>query len=193
VIVAEYDDYATQRKPLRVSWPRGQQRSTYYLSLPYRYSAPLLVFSVLMHWLLSQSIFFVNVQAYDVHDRPDPSSSTRGCGYSPIAIFICILVSGVALLSLSGLSYRRLKSRMPLATHCSAAISAACHPPPDDRDTALKPVMWGQISGDGSDEQDQDWLTAYYGASPESPGIRYTHCSFTSKEVMPPNTIRLYR
>ncbi|KAF7589729.1 hypothetical protein BBP40_003927 [Aspergillus hancockii] len=194
LIAAEYDDYATQRKPLRVSWPRGQQRSTYYLSLPYRYSGPLLVFSVLMHWLLSQSIFFVNIQAYDVHDQPDPNNSTRGCGYSPIAMFICILVSGVALLCLFGLGYRKLNSRMPLATHCSAAISAACHPPPDDRGAALRPVMWGEIPADKSEGQDPDRLTAYYGAgSADSEGMKYAHCAFTSKEVVTPNTIRLYR
>ncbi|GES59971.1 peptidase C78, ubiquitin fold modifier-specific peptidase 1/ 2 [Aspergillus terreus] len=41
LLAAEYDDYAVERKPLRVSWARGAQRSTYYLSLPYRYSIPL--------------------------------------------------------------------------------------------------------------------------------------------------------
>jgi hypothetical protein len=53
----EYDNYATDQKPLRVSWPRGAQRSTYYLSLPYRYSVPLLVVSAVLHWLVSQSLF----------------------------------------------------------------------------------------------------------------------------------------
>ncbi|KAE8393115.1 hypothetical protein BDV23DRAFT_180994 [Aspergillus alliaceus] len=192
LIAAEYDDYATQRKPLRVSWPKGQQRSTYYLSLPYRYGAPLLLFSVIMHWLLSQSIFFVNIQAYDVRDQPDPSKSTRGCGYSPIAIFCGLLVSGVAIIALLGLSCRRLKSRMPLATHCSAAISAACHPPPDDHDAALKPVMWGEVVGHRLDEQDPRGSTAYFGAGPDS-SIKYAHCTFTSQEVNAPNPVRLYR
>ncbi|KAE8405608.1 hypothetical protein BDV37DRAFT_293060 [Aspergillus pseudonomiae] len=178
-IAAEYDDYATQRKPLRVSWPRGEQRSTYYLSLPYRYSAPLIFFSAVMHWLLSQSIFFVHIQVYDVHDQLSPTSF-RGCGYSPIAIFIVLLVSSVALLALLGVSSRRLKSRMPLATHCSAAISAACHPPPGDRDAALKPVMWGEVP-----------RAAYHGAGPESLETRY-HCTFTSQEVETPNPSRLY-
>lgn len=36
LLAAEYDDYAMQRKTLRVSWPRGSQRSTYHLSLPYK-------------------------------------------------------------------------------------------------------------------------------------------------------------
>lgn len=192
LIADEYDDYATQRKPLRVSWPRGQQRSTYYLSLPYRYSAPLILFSVLMHWLLSQSIFFVNIQSYDVHDQLSTSTSSRGCGHSPISIFIGLLVSSVAILTLLGLSCRRLKSRMPLATHCSAAISAACHPPPDDDDAALKPVMWGEVPRDMSDGPAGDRPTAYNGAGPDSLEV-YAHCTFTSKEVITPNPVRLYR
>ncbi|KAE8360992.1 hypothetical protein BDV27DRAFT_167311 [Aspergillus caelatus] len=192
LIADEYDDYATQRKPLRVSWPKGQQRSTYYLSLPYRYSAPLILFSVMMHWLLSQSIFFVNIQSYDVHDKLSTFRSSRGCGYSPISIFIGLLVSSVAILALLGLSCRRLKSRMPLATHCSAAISAACHPPPDDHDAALKPVMWGEVPRDMSDGPDGDRSTAYTGAGPVSLEV-YAHCTFTSKEVVTPNPVRLYR
>ncbi|KAE8136603.1 hypothetical protein BDV38DRAFT_283815 [Aspergillus pseudotamarii] len=192
LIADDYDDYATQRKHLRVSWPKGQQRSTYYLSLPYRYSAQLILFSVLMHWLLSQSIFFVNIQSYGVHDKLSTFRSSRGCGYSPISIFIGLLVSSVAILALLGLSCRRLKSCMPLATYCSAAISAACHPPPDYHDATLKPVMWGEVPRDMSDGLDGDRSTAYNGAGPDSLEA-YAHCTFTSKEVVTPNPVRLYR
>ncbi|KAK1143248.1 hypothetical protein N8T08_006948 [Aspergillus melleus] len=53
LVAAEWDRYARHRRPLRVSWPRGQQRSTYYFSLPYRYSLPLLALSATLHWLIS--------------------------------------------------------------------------------------------------------------------------------------------
>lgn len=43
-----------------------------------------------------------------------------------------------------GLGMRCFSSSIPLAASCSAAISAACHPPPGD-DHAFKPVMWGEI------------------------------------------------
>jgi len=34
----EWSRFAHSRKPLRVTSPAGQQRSTYFLSLPYRYA-----------------------------------------------------------------------------------------------------------------------------------------------------------
>ena len=39
----EYGGYATERKSLRVTTPRGTQRSTYWLQLPYTYGMPLIL------------------------------------------------------------------------------------------------------------------------------------------------------
>jgi len=40
----EWAGYANgERKGLRITWPRGQQRSTYYLQLPYIYGIPLTI------------------------------------------------------------------------------------------------------------------------------------------------------
>lgn len=97
LVTAEYNDYAIDRKPLRVSWPRGQQRSTYYLALPYRYSIPLFIMSVALHWLLSESFFYVNITVYDVFGHEDTNSSIKGCGFSPIAIFIITILEGVSI------------------------------------------------------------------------------------------------
>ncbi len=52
------------KKPVRVSSPRGMQRSSYFLSLPWKYSAPLMSLSILLHWLISQSIFLVQSSAF---------------------------------------------------------------------------------------------------------------------------------
>ena len=49
LLAAEYNSYALERKPLRVSFPNGKQRSTFYLTIPYRYSAPLLVTFTIVH------------------------------------------------------------------------------------------------------------------------------------------------
>ena len=38
---------------------------------------------------------------------------------------------------------------MPLVSTCSAAISAACHAPPQDIDAYCLPVQWGVISPEG--------------------------------------------
>lgn len=58
----EWNKYATRRKGLRVTSPKGDQRSTYFLQLPFRYAIPLVAISGLMHWLLSQSIFLVRFE-----------------------------------------------------------------------------------------------------------------------------------
>lgn len=144
LLAAEYDDYARQRKPLRVSWPKGHQRSTYYLSLPYKYSIPLLVSHAVLHWLVSQSFFFLEVFLYDIYGNVVPSERLVGCGYSPIALIFAIFLGSLMVCTVIGLGMRRFSSNMPLAASCSAAISAACHPPPGDQH-ALKPVMWGEI------------------------------------------------
>src|SRR5699024_2205998 len=98
---AEYNDFATQRKPLRVSWPKGLQRSTYYLSLPYRYSVPLITVSIIMHWLLSRCIFLVKVNALDVHGQKlhavdelsTEYASVTACSYSHLAILITTVLA----------------------------------------------------------------------------------------------------
>ncbi|PWY89613.1 hypothetical protein BO94DRAFT_623599 [Aspergillus sclerotioniger CBS 115572] len=175
LVAAELDRYTHQRRPLRVSWPRDQQRSTYYLSLPYRYSVPLLTLSTTLHWLLSQSLFFVNIQAYNVFHEVDHDKSSRSCGYSPMAMFITLWVIILALGLLLGLGARQFRAHMPLATHCSAAISAACHPPPEDKDAAGRPVKWGEV---------QERVTEHEHT--------HAHCSFTSLDVVTPSLVRLY-
>lgn len=42
-LAADYNNYALRRRPLRASFPKGEQQSTFYLTIPYRYSLPLLL------------------------------------------------------------------------------------------------------------------------------------------------------
>ncbi|KAK8131082.1 hypothetical protein PG984_007520 [Apiospora sp. TS-2023a] len=55
----EWNSYAQTYKPLRVSYPEGGQLSTYRLQLPYKYSVPLIAMSAVLHWLVSNSIYFL--------------------------------------------------------------------------------------------------------------------------------------
>lgn len=65
VLANEWSYHAFKWKGLRVSTlPRGSQRSTYFMSLPYRYSLPLLAFSGILHWLISQSPYLVRIKSY---------------------------------------------------------------------------------------------------------------------------------
>ncbi|KAJ5902093.1 hypothetical protein N7495_002621 [Penicillium taxi] len=69
-LAAEWSNYAIHRKGLRVSNnPRSSQRSNYFLSMPYRYSVPLMITSAILHWLISQSFFVVAVEYYS-NDGP---------------------------------------------------------------------------------------------------------------------------
>lgn len=210
----EYDDYSRDRKPLRVSWPRGAQRSTYYLSLPYRYSSPLLVASAVLHWLVSQSFFFVEVIPFDINGVPDPHKEIITCGHSPVATIFAIAVGGSLLVVSMLLGLRRFRSPMPLAAQCSAAISAACHPttasPDDDANHALKPVRWGEIAGVYSgptmtfsnrirgDLYPTGSGNGSEGLLPDDSGgvgaldSKLYHCTFTSEDVCEPRKGRVY-
>lgn len=152
LVAAEWNQYGTQRKFLRVSWPKGQQRTTKFLSLPWKYAGPMLALSATLHWLLAETFFFTNVQYMDYNHEVDDDSSFYGAKWSFLPMFILILLMTVSILLLCVLGAFPLRSHMPLATHCSAAISAACHAPADGRDAALKPVMWGELP----DEDDGD-------------------------------------
>lgn len=71
-LAAEWADFAKERKGLRVSSdPVGFQRAAYFLQLPYRYALPLIVTAGVMHWLVSQSIFLVFLEAF----TPTPALS----------------------------------------------------------------------------------------------------------------------
>ncbi|RAH72637.1 uncharacterized protein BO66DRAFT_427106 [Aspergillus aculeatinus CBS 121060] len=201
---AELQRYATRRRSLRCSWPKGQQRSTYYLTLPYRYSLPLLTASASLHWLLSQSFFFVHIRRVDISQRYVVDEA-RGCCYSPLAIFITIWVAVAGLLVVVGLGFRRFESGMPLAGGCSMVLSALCHPPEDDEGAAEKTVMWGEIPKGpelGPTQNDKRRVEERFmegtGATGAATAARdgtmegYAHCSFSSLEVTAPGLDRLY-
>ena len=160
LLAHEWSTYAIKRKGLRVSSaPKGQQRSTYFLQLPYAYSIPLLILSFLMHWLCSQSLFVVNVQMLDPYGAKmaaqtfENSGGDRSvnhlltCGFSPMAIIFGIIVGALMVGFVLVTSLRRLASGMPVASSCSAAISAACHAIRDDSDKniELRKLKWGLV------------------------------------------------
>ncbi|KAI4166112.1 MAG: hypothetical protein LQ342_000543 [Letrouitia transgressa] len=176
LLAQEWNGYAHRRKTLRVTSPTRQQRSTFWLQLPYRYSIPFLLVSAILHWLVSQSIFLAHVKFFDNRGVELPDEAISTCGYSNIAIiFVLFLSSLVALVSIAN-GLRRYDNMMPLMDSCSAVISAACHPPKLDVDAAFKPIKWGVINDNES-----------WDAKP-----RIRHCSFTSLDVSTPIEGQLY-
>lgn len=166
LLMEEWTGFANERKALRVSWPTGMQRSSYWLQLPYKYGVPLLIVSGVLHWLVSQSLFLAHLIRLDDFLPVDPFFDVIStCGYSLIAmIFVIVLGSIILLLGISAGS-NKYKSGMPLVGSCSAAISAACHSPKKDPNASLLPLMWGAVKTEEGSAK---------------------HCCFSSLEVSPP-------
>lgn len=166
----EYSTYARRRKSLRVSTPKGTQRATYWLQLPYTYGMPLITASVVLHWLVSQSIFlsrvssFVDEEGWGEDPPQELTSTGSNIGISVGPIFTTFLFEICMILAIIGISLRKLASRIPLAASCSLAIAAATHRPDDDVDASVLPVMWGEVLREGSEV--------------------VGHCCFTSEDVV---------
>lgn len=84
----EWQSYAKKRKSLRVTSPRGLQRSTYFVSLPLRYGLPFQVAFPLAHWTLSQGVFLIVTQGFWQGDAEyDGTSSLPFLAFSFWPIF----------------------------------------------------------------------------------------------------------
>ena len=176
LLAKEWRTYGSKNNFLRVTTPTGRQRSTYRLQLPYRYGVPLLIGSGALHWFVSQSIFLARVDI--VANKPfryiGPGIST--CGYSPMAIIFVIVLGFIVVLVGIANGFRKVKGGMPFAGSCSAAISAACHPPKADVNASSKRVKWGVVAE----------------RNPNDPDSSVGHCSFTSFKVETPIVGRRY-
>jgi hypothetical protein len=168
----EWNNMSTIRKGLRVTNPHGDQRSTFFLQLPYRYSLPLIGTGGILHWLLSQSFFLVRLDAYDGQRKIDTARSRSDCGFSLISYFVAVGVAFCLLCAVGVAGLMKLQMRMPVAASCSLAISAACHGNPDEVDVHLKKVKWGVVGN--SVEEGRE------------------HCSFSAKPVKRPEVGTLY-
>ncbi|CAH0056929.1 unnamed protein product [Clonostachys solani] len=167
-------------QPLRVSFPKGAQRSSFFLQLPYQYGIPLLVLSVLMHWLISQSIFLSQINEWYTYqykkfktlDASEWNIPYITGGYSPVAIAATCVIIVIIFLAAVVLGRRPLRHGIPVAGSCSLAISAACHTP--EGTSELLPLRWGVVR------------TADSGHG----GIG--HCSFSNDRVELPQAGSLY-
>ncbi|KAG8534322.1 uncharacterized protein KY384_001166 [Bacidia gigantensis] len=181
LMVEEWYDYAHEGKQLRVTDPTGQQRSTYRLQLPYKYGIPLVVLSGILHWLVSQTIFLVDVEMYRGNEI-EADNRVITIGYSCIAIITTIILGSFTILAGILMGFRKYRGGMPLAGSCSAAISAACHQPSSDADAAGKTLLWGVPEDAAKDMASNGSMT--------NTGVG--HCCFTSLPALPPVEGQLY-
>lgn len=97
----EWASFTLRDRPLRVSNPRGpHQRSTYFLQLPYRYALPLMLAMATLYWLISQSLFAVQIAVVDNNSTIIPERQMATCGYSAVALIFVIAVGGLMIVGL---------------------------------------------------------------------------------------------
>lgn len=145
------------KKPLRVSSPVGMQRSSYALSLPFKYSIPLMVAMMALHSLVSQSIFIVSLVGFG--PGPDPVRLSiydkSSVGYSPLGISLSLALGGGLITALVVNSFLRhypeVPPDFPAMGMSSAAISTFCQRPDGDPDAFLFPVSLGLVPGPVND------------------------------------------
>jgi hypothetical protein len=140
-LASEWDGFSQAWRGLRVSrLPSGAQRSSYFLQLPYKAAVPLMAVSGLLHWLVSQSGFLIDIEGYEWDDQSGEYTQAMKennglqtphlvtCGFSPMAMVFVILLIAAMVVAIVAAGFRRFRSGMPVASSCSLAISAACHP-----------------------------------------------------------------
>jgi hypothetical protein len=165
ILIETWNSFSQQHRSLRVTVPLGQQKSQYYLTIPYRYAIPLLVMTGTFHWLISESFFLVSLKAFR-DTESQPRDSVFGIGFSSLSIAIAAVICFSLITILTIKSLQRYKVGMPVAGSCSLVISAACHKAEGEEAPQLGKVMWGVVK-----EQDkQSW----------------GHCAFTRETVEPP-------
>ncbi|KAF2965508.1 hypothetical protein GQX73_g8057 [Xylaria multiplex] len=125
----EWSSYGGESKTLRVTEKKGQQRSTHRLQLPYRYSVPLIVIGILLHWLFSNCIY---IAIYNGHSGFFPYDSLPDYGFkglqvSPVALLITLITIPLVGIFPFFLACVPRSSAMVVGGACSAVVSAACH------------------------------------------------------------------
>lgn len=157
----EWSRFSIEQKGLRVTTPTGEQRSTYFLQIPYRFAIPLISFSALLHWLVSQSFFLAKIIALEDGEE-NLNNSTTVFRFSAMAIMFTLITGLVLFFGVLCLGLRLYDGSIPLGPSCSAVISAACHPTPGEGNIASRKIQWGVVKVDEF-------------------GIG--HCAFTSEEA----------
>ncbi|KAH7372286.1 hypothetical protein BKA66DRAFT_534379 [Pyrenochaeta sp. MPI-SDFR-AT-0127] len=168
----EWNAFGMTRKGLRVTKPKGEQRSTYFLQLPYKWAVPLIVISGVLHWLLSQTFFLVRFDAFDRLGLRKDEASKSACGASFSSLGAFFAIGFCLVLGVGWVGHQTMLPTIPPANSCSSFISAVCHPPSEEADPHLGRVKWGMVN--------------------DSPIQGSSHCSLSSKAVRKPEIGTVY-
>lgn len=110
--------------------PGTEQRSTYFLSVPYKCGVPTMIAMTISHWLVSEMIVFGQSEFWTRYVRNSAPRQNMDFQYGyvpamahavPVNGAICLIIVMVCLLM-------KFPGGIPLAGCCSASIAAACQP-----------------------------------------------------------------
>ena len=166
-LTKEWAQFTQTCKPLRVTHPIDSQRSSYFISLLWRYGAPFSVAFAIRYFLVSQAIFlsyqvcYLPTNSNDESPVEDTPCSAPETAFSPFTALIAILWGVAILAAFLLLALKKAPANMPVVGSCSAAISANCQRPNGDSQGFSLHVQWGTI------------------VPPEEEGSRLGWCSFT--------------
>lgn len=149
LVSREFVQLTKQGKGLRVSDPRGMQRSTPWLSVPFRYTLPLTGVMALLHWAISESIFLARADHWYSGDNGEftPSGQIDTICWSSAAVLVSLVIGGLLILTLILLGFKPIPRGTPVLSTNSAAISAACHPAASEPDNAHELLLqYGGLS-----------------------------------------------
>jgi len=139
----EWSHFARERKSLRVSDPRPGQRSTYWLNLPWSYSLPFVAVSSLLHWMVSRSLYLVDVNVFGPYGDYIESQTIFACGFSTVFLLLVLGILTSVVVVITYFAIRLLKDDTPLVGSNSFVISAMCHSPNPGEHEVCKGLLWG--------------------------------------------------
>jgi hypothetical protein len=124
LIVAEHwSCFSLSRKALRVSIPKSFQRSSYVLSLPYRYGVVMTCVSILIHWLLSQSLFLFQTTGVDSSGKLVPRYNASRVGYAPLGIVFILILGGILVVGLALMGLKKYFLQLHFLRRCANYLS----------------------------------------------------------------------
>jgi hypothetical protein len=146
----EWRSFENRRKLPRVSYGATAPgtRDTRWLQLPYGLVMLLIGTSTLMHWVVSQTLFVVEVENQSglpmINNAPAPPSLTYVVSYSPTAIFVSTCLSSLLIFCVTVYYFFPFRSHMPVMAGSARVVFASCTALP--KDLPVDGVMWGDVS-----------------------------------------------
>jgi hypothetical protein len=133
-VEAEWQSYAIKKKGLRATDPTGEQRGTYFVSLPAKYGVPFQLVFAAMHFCLSQGMFLLLIETRDVFNG-ELLQQFPFIGSSPLGLITSEMRICPFLLRNRKLNYT------PSGLHCAGIVHFA-HGSQLPEDYALPTPRW---------------------------------------------------